>query len=1103
MAAHQTSLAEVRRALAARDPKLVELVYKILTDEVEPETPLPDSAYTFPKFIAELQSREFRRKTLEEQKSFRTQRIAELESSAASFPLPDRYRVGELLVELWQASDSFSRSCLLEIISKTPLVYGPWKALKRIFKEAEAKNDMEVYGALAARFDMALADGKHSVSQRTLGYLCRRAWRTLRKVGESLPGCYADVASDYLCRYDDQHTNNGFLKSWIFNHIFFHTTGSYDGGRFHFGRYLRGKGYIQRSTSWMKYRAYVEAWQRSPRPLFALLQDARSESVRQFATIALKTDFRAALRDVEPSWVARLTAVGSGSIDEFVVWILSNVPKFEQAKFRELGLHDAVLRLFQSPSEKAAQFAADYARTHARDLSVAQLIRLVESHHKPVSSLAFDLLKALDARKEVGLEAWGQLLEIERSSSFASEVLRKHFGASELTADWLAERVLCNSRPARLFAIDLLPKLHPIKKLGAEYLMRLQAGINPMARNHGDAAVFVCDKLELLDVGQLDADSLQKLLIHPFTRNRVVNWMSRGIAKPQQMQAAFLKQIAFHPTYDRTPIVLAMNQGAFKDQFPFHADLSTQVLQWLGDVRMFSPTELGFEWLMELVQRSEPRYHDFAVQTMSKAFLPADFAAAGGEAASATKSAGKASEQAADKPAVDLQGASFVFTGKLATMTRDEAQNKVTAAGGANSNTVAKNLDFLVIGDEGSPLYDQGRKGSKQLKAESLIQAGSAMKVISETAFLQMLAGEKREFSEDAVQAGCERLWQMMVGAAKIDDPLAKFARIYIRHHHPEICLKETDRPVDPGAEMPPTFLTFDRVKPLFNDTREPPRKLALELARYEFARWQPPMDGLVEMCEASDSSVRDFVAEALTCEDLPDNKRFRLDPSVLTADAVYSFCESQDEATRALGMKLIDLHPRLRLPEELFRLTESPDGRVRAFVIRTFWSLYHDRGTTATWKPQYVASKSTVGTKKKPLTEQEIAAKIGSGQPTRPESPPADIAALQSLLRRVLFELPPGRPPLQEKAAGQVVAKLRPLPARKAKLNWVETIRDLAIEDAGFAKVVSPVLSEFMLSRGKSEQAACLVAVTRIRVAHGNEVVGAAASNKNGDELR
>ena len=111
--------------------------------------------------------------------------------------------------------------------------------------------------------------------------------------------------------------------------------------------------------------------------------------------------------------MARLVGVGSKAVDEFVVWILTNVPRFEQAAFRTLGLHEAVLRLFDSPSAEARAYAAEYARTHARDLPVDELVRLADNDHAAVRKLAADLLQARDPRKEVGLEAWGRLLEIE------------------------------------------------------------------------------------------------------------------------------------------------------------------------------------------------------------------------------------------------------------------------------------------------------------------------------------------------------------------------------------------------------------------------------------------------------------------------------------------------------------------------------------------------------------------------------------------------------------------------------------------------------------------------------------------------------------------
>jgi hypothetical protein len=573
----------------------------------------------------------------------------------------------------------------------------------------------------------------------------------------------------------------------------------------------------------------------------------------------------------------------------------------------------------------------------------------------------------------------------------------------------------------------------------------------------------------------------------------VTRWIDEGRLSVKKFSLDFLKALAYRPDWDRSEWIAELRKSdrPWAKEVEFDEGRSEPVFEWLGDVRRVDPRELGQDWLLELALRSEPRYHDFAAEVLIKAFVPADFATQA-EPAEPVKPKKGQKKKVAEPTAVDLGGASFLFTGKLATMSRGEAEKKVRDAGGKNSASVTKALDYLVIGDEGSPLYGEGRKGSKQVKAESLIAEGAPLKIISETAFLRMLTGQTVEVSSDQTIAGCERLWKLITDDGPADAPLRQFALQYVRRHHPEIALAETDRPVDPGAEIPPEFLTFERVEPLFFDRRTPLREFALELASYEFARWNPSIDDLLELSECPYGEVRAFVARALTCEDTPEHRPYRLNPDVLTADAVYSFCESRDAETRALGMRLIEAHPRLQVPEELFRLTESPDRRVRAFVVRSLWSLYRDRGVTEGWKPP-APPKSEVGKKKKDAP----AADRGPGVAERPDEPPAGPDALRQLLRRSLFTLPPGRTAAPGDGKGSqevsedaderpgVTRRLGPLSHRQAKLALIETLRDLALEDAAFAGTIVPRLVEFLDSRGPSERAACLVAVRRLNHAY------------------
>jgi hypothetical protein len=1056
-------LDDVRRAWESSDPDLSRLVVELAVQPDEkPETPPREGAPTFDKFLSELRSTAFARKPPEDQKHHRIEQFKALEAPTAEVPLPDRLRLHEVITALWEDNGPFARSCLLEILARVPLRYGPWRALKRIFKEAEARDDTEVLGALAARVDSA-TDAQEATG-RTLGYLRRRAWRYLRRTGQTRPACYPDAAADVLARYEE---TTPWQVTWVANHIFYHETGDYNRTSFH----------LKKGRSELNDRAFADLWRRSPRPLFGLLERARSDRVRRFAADCLKADFRASLREVEPGWVARLVGVGSRPVDEFVVWVLTNVPKFEQGAFRSLGLHEAVLRLFDSPSDPARAYATEYARTHARDLPVDELVRLADNNHPAVRRLAADLLLARDPRKEVGLEAWGRLLESSYGLELAKTALHKHFGARELTPDWFRDRLLSRNPDASQFVQKLLLEIHPAASLGPDYFVGLiEAADAKEAFAPGVIERFAMTQLARFDVNAIDRDTLRRLLLRPFTaRNETYVWIDEGRLKAQSLGLDYLKALAFHPDWEVDSWIAALRRDgpAWARELTFIDDLSERVLSWLGDVRRFAPADLGFEWLLRLAARGESRYHNFAVATMIKGFTPADFAPKAAETAAT----------AAGPATVDLGGASFLFTGKLATMQRKESEDKVRRAGGAVASGVTNKLHYLVIGDEGSPLYGHGKKGTKQLKGEELNAAGANIRIISETAFLKMLSGHVPQASQGDSLAGAERLWEMAIAAGPADAPLARFAIKYILRHHPDIALAETDRPVDPGAEIPTEFLGFDRVKPLFAETRKPLRDLALELARWEFARWSPPADELVLLAESPHADVRRFVAQALLADDAPEHRRYRIDPESLTPAAVFRFCESADESTRALGMRLIGRSPRFRQPVELFRLIESPDRRVRAFVIRALWSLYRDRGITEGWKP-YIPPATTVGAAAKKSAQAQAESR-GPGPPARPEQLPASLRDLWAFLRRTLFEIPPPRPEKRPSEASEAAERLKPFPARKAKVALVETMRDLALEDADFARVVLPILDEFMLSRGMSERAACLVATTRIRHTH------------------
>jgi len=72
-----------------------------------------------------------------------------------------------------------------------------------------------------------------------------------------------------------------------------------------------------------------------------------------------------------------------------------------------------------------------------------------------------------------------------------------------------------------------------------------------------------------------------------------------------------------------------------------------------------------------------------------------------------------------------LQGKTFVLTGTLPTLSREEAGDRITALGGKVTSSLSKNTDYIVVGE---------KPGSKLEKAKSL-----SVKIINETEFVELL----------------------------------------------------------------------------------------------------------------------------------------------------------------------------------------------------------------------------------------------------------------------------------------------------------------------------------------------------------------------------
>ena len=87
-----------------------------------------------------------------------------------------------------------------------------------------------------------------------------------------------------------------------------------------------------------------------------------------------------------------------------------------------------------------------------------------------------------------------------------------------------------------------------------------------------------------------------------------------------------------------------------------------------------------------------------------------------------------------------LRGEKIVFTGRLDTLSRKQAQALVTALGGKPQAAVTKDTTILVIGKANTNLFQEDPRSLKMQKVEASQQEDLLISILSEKAFLEQVS---------------------------------------------------------------------------------------------------------------------------------------------------------------------------------------------------------------------------------------------------------------------------------------------------------------------------------------------------------------------------
>jgi hypothetical protein len=285
-------------------------------------------------------------------------------------------------------------------------------------------------------------------------------------------------------------------------------------------------------------------------------------------------------------------------------------------------------------------------------------------------------------------------------------------------------------------------------------------------------------------------------------------------------------------------------------------------------------------------------------------------------------------------------------------------------------------------------------------------------------------------------------LWAL-ASAPREPEVVRRFAANYLELHHPLLGpARKEARSLGIEPRLPRESYTLAHVSPLFSDDRADVRRLAGVIAAQEALRWNDP-DLLYRLAASPFREMRAVASELLLAIGEADADPARIPPlEWLRADPVFALAEQTEKASRELALALIRRHyERLGGASRLAWLMESADREVRLFAVRLLW-------------------------------EKHRGGRFGSEE------------ALIRFLRTTLFGLPPGRIGAGQSAPAEA-APDRPFSASVAKRRLIEVLRDLAVADVAFARLVKPVLEELASSVAKGEWQSSVAALAWIARAH------------------
>ena len=985
--------------------------------------------------------------------------------------LPELALLPNLLMDMWKDSSRYAREQLLQVLACISFAYGPWKAIKRIFKEAEQKQDWQVFTILAVRFanisrrrqkhkfnyikvtdadqdlikkeqelrnqkDASLSAGdiyledagdvpdvfdwgdfsnindstSVDISQHTVEYLRRRVSRVFRNIAKDFPEAYPAIALDALLIMQDMYQAMDLDKYNLFRAELFQ------------------KDYTMLLRTIELLPNYAEE-------AFGLAQKYWLE------------DFR----NISVDWLSKIAQSTHSTIQNLVFRWFKEVSAYESGTYAQHGLHKIIIGFLgfdgRTWSREAQEYAVQYLRTEGvkessvvlqTELNVDKLLWLLRHSDTRYSQLAEFLLFGAGEAKDspfkqfLTLEVWTDLLEDVNTFHFAENAFRLQMTSTDLSSSWYGARLLSRHANVRTLAMNLLRDdtkynstqdwtsvyMDILHNLHAETQVYKYAIRCLSAENAAQKTLWT--DMDVQGNRKITVEFLRMLLLHTssIVREKALQLIDK-LYTHKEIGVGFWKVVSSYRDFDQQH---AQGWGEFLGKY--YEARWTQHLQdtsdgfFVPDVSKkaqlllqneYTVQEIGTRWLQERVERWDAEY-DFVrkIYTNKMPF-------------------------AAMYALVDMF-----------------SLRKYTASNGKQYLSVKFGEDDSING----------------------------IALVSQYIFEQPDANSKR----------------------------ANFYKNLLLLRHPLYRKDNKILPVEFSAEnsnlaLVSSAFDFAWFVKWGDSKREPIRQFAVQMAKYEMHTWTQTGVSFVHLQPLLEKyqDIRDCVFQSIFAPTTLENK-IDIDQGDFTPESLYAYCFTSNAYLRHFAFDVIQGFPvKYGDPKYLLQLSDSKDPRVRQMVIQVLWRLFGVMDVTSNWKPfsysvvpfdlsakidpirETSVDPNTLGIDAKDVPESKKYLGLGTASASRTTITSQTQDKLKQFFQSVMYSVS-GKPTVIAVPGKSVADDAGVLQAGwKNKKTLVEAMTDVAKENVDFKNFIIPVLQEFESFQGKTIQHACLVALVQL----------------------